>query len=53
MEDTRVKAPRKSTRRKRVQRLEAGALGRCKEKVTAAIAMTVAGTWIKNDLCGC
>ena len=51
IEETRASAPTKSMRLNLAQRSASDGLGSLRPKVTAIIAMTVAGTWSKNDLC--
>ena len=50
MEETRVKAPRKSTRFSLGQRSPVEDFGSWSTKVTADIAIAVSGTWRKKDL---
>lgn len=50
IEETKVRAPRKSTRLSLGQRSPVGDLGSLSAKVTANIAITVSGTWRKKDL---
>ena len=50
MEETRVKAPRKSTRFSLGQRSPVEDFGSWSTKATADIAIAVSGTWRKKDL---
>ena len=50
IEETRVSAPRKSTRLNLAQTSSSDALGSWRANATVVIAMMVAGTWSRNDL---
>src|SRR5882762_9579510 len=50
VEETRVSAPKKSTRLNLAQKSASGASGSLRANATATMAMAVNGTWSRNDL---